>query len=649
MADFSSSIADALLLISKVSTNIQTNFENLQERVLASHQRLNSDSIEKEETNKTETNKTETNKENNDTKPVISTSTGLEPVNQDEKPKPDKTVEKSKPVIITDFGRKAEDDLRTSFKVPEKEKSEDIDFDKQPAFKNFISKLIGPGLLLIGGLGALVGVFNSDGTVRQVLSMLAKGGLMGAKGLFNTIVGKATGFLTKIGSFLLKPFAGLAKGGGKGFFGKMLGTFVKFLKPVLKRIPGIGSMISWATAYKDFKSGDLISGLMNVASGIAYLIPGIGTAVGIGIDILNAFLDTKEEDDSSKTGEGKGFSIRKFFVTIKDALLNNFPIKNLMQFGEGVGDVFSGNLKNGFKKMAFAIPFVKSISNFLFGEEEPAPMSEEQFQQTKGFFSKIKDSVVEKFKGWWKKAPKWVKWMANRVLPDKVLQALGSSGDDYDAVEEPVTIDDINQYREKTGKKPLSEEQVERIQQRQQLEKSREEIKAMSPEEYQAHKQSIEDFNLETDKKLIKKISEMESQGMSVDEIKENLELRDHDLRELNKLREDMERNEIEDGVVLRNGEATKINKHDELVGVRDGGVVDNIINSNNKKIEDILEKILERNVSLTQDQINLLQINNTLLQKFVEQKTIGNVINNTSVSNNTLNTSSLHRMRQGI
>ena len=78
-----------------------------------------------------------------------------------------------------------------------------------------------------------------------------------------------------------------------------------------------------------------------MASGIATLFPGVGTALGIGLDVLNAFLDMKKGGEDGVKPAGSGFSIGDFFGKVKDKIMNNFPIKNLVEFWGGAqnGDV----------------------------------------------------------------------------------------------------------------------------------------------------------------------------------------------------------------------------------------------------------------------------------------------------------------------
>ena len=331
--------------------------------------------------------------------------------------KPEKLFKKPQSVVIDDFNKNAVEDLNKVFGASQNQKMPEAGPPGEGL--GFIKKLIGPALLVLGGIAALVTGLMSDGPLKGLLNILSKGGIIGGvklfqtlaakqignftglfakimpKNLFGSVIKTAKGFLSGIAKFLLKPFAKIAgKGGEKGLFGTIGKLFGKFLKPVLKRIPGIGSLISWGFAISRFKSGDLVGGLIDVASGIATLFPGIGTGISIGLDILNAFLDTKKDPDEVKPA-GSGFQLGEFFGKIKDKIMNNFPIKNLMQFWSGAGKVVSGNFKEGFTQMAYAIPFMKPLSEFIFSTVQESKDEDGNFS-FKSFFGNIKDKIFSK-------------------------------------------------------------------------------------------------------------------------------------------------------------------------------------------------------------------------------------------------------------
>ena len=393
-------------------------------------------------------------------------------------------------------------------KLPIATPSKAIATQKQEGGDGWLKKLIGPALLILGGLAAFVTGIMSDGPAKGLLKILAKVGIGGGikwfaskfagvgktitkvfKGLGKMLLNPLKGLGAKLlkpfkglGKMLLKPLKGLGakllkplKGLGAkliepGLIGKMIGTvktkvksvfssikgallkpfklfkggavggifkkvggmLFKLLKPVLKRIPGIGSMISWAFAVSRFKSGDVVGGLIDVASGIATIFPGIGTAIGIGLDVLNAFLDSKKGKEEKVKPAGSGFKMSDFFGKIKDKIMNNFPIKNLVEFWSGAGMVMSGNFKEGFSKMAFAIPFMKPLSDWLFGapDSDTGERSGGAMVKFKSFGPILKNALFKKMKAGWSSMPKWAKALARKFMPETLLNELddGSGG-----------------------------------------------------------------------------------------------------------------------------------------------------------------------------------------------------------------------------
>lgn len=186
--------------------------------------------------------------------------------------------------------------------------------------------LLGGGIaLLLGGLAALVTGLMTDGPFKGLLKILSKAGIesgikmlqvaakifiSGLKEVIEAPITLLKGATKSIGKIFgkeaykvaLKPLRGVS-----GLFTKMLGGLARFIAPILKKLPLIGTVISWGFAYTRFKSGDVVGGIIDVLSGIANIfavIPGfglIGTSVAIGLDVLNAFLDYKAEGATGKT------------------------------------------------------------------------------------------------------------------------------------------------------------------------------------------------------------------------------------------------------------------------------------------------------------------------------------------------------------
>lgn len=135
--------------------------------------------------------------------------------------------------------------------------------------------LLGSGLmLLLGGLAALVGAFMTQGPAKGTLELIGKVGLKG-------------------GLILL----------AKKLFGATL-------KTALKRIPIIGTLLSYGFAIQRFNNGDTIGGIIDLVSGTVQLLdlvaPGLGTVLSLGVDILQAVLDAKAGGSSAEASAKKG-------------------------------------------------------------------------------------------------------------------------------------------------------------------------------------------------------------------------------------------------------------------------------------------------------------------------------------------------------
>jgi len=106
-----------------------------------------------------------------------------------------------------------------------------------------------------------------------------------------------------IKGFLKNPPPLPGKKGIGGIISK-LSVFVRKIAPKLlkglKWIPGLGTLISVGFGIDRIWKGDYFGGFLEIASGIAYIFPGVGTAIGLGIDALNMFLDYKQDSEPNK-------------------------------------------------------------------------------------------------------------------------------------------------------------------------------------------------------------------------------------------------------------------------------------------------------------------------------------------------------------
>jgi hypothetical protein len=179
--------------------------------------------------------------------------------------------------------------------------------------------------------------------------------------------------MTKFGDNILNVISKMTT--NSGVIGKAIGATTKLFSGgllklfgggLIRRIPIIGSFISFKDAYDRFQKGDYVGGFLSFGSGLANFIPGIGTAISIGIDLLNSFIDYKTEGSS----QTKMAAIGDFIGGLKDKLWNG--IKNVFE------DLINTlNPVNWFKSDSTDTRSwwekVKSGASSLFGSDAPTP------------------------------------------------------------------------------------------------------------------------------------------------------------------------------------------------------------------------------------------------------------------------------------
>jgi hypothetical protein len=230
-------------------------------------------------------------------------------------------------------------------------------------------------------------VLNDLKKIFETLSISAKGkneitqkgggGDSDASSLFSSVFGKkllplasglAAALALAVGSWFNDgPFKGLMKEFGKlgtMIFGKKLAleaaklfpSLIKFIKPIARRLPIIGTIIDFGSAISRIKEGDFIGGVIDLASGVATLVPGIGTAISIGLGFLNAARDLTGQTEDSKKGEatkeGSILSILtqavvKFAPKVLSKLKFLPVIGSLFSFASAFTNFKSGNIFKG--------------------------------------------------------------------------------------------------------------------------------------------------------------------------------------------------------------------------------------------------------------------------------------------------------------
>ena len=305
--------------------------------------------------------------------------------------------------------------------------------------------ILGGLLLLAGGLAALVTGLMTNGPFKGILKMLSRFGIKGGIKLltkaikpFLEIAGKILKtplqFLGKIGKFLGEGFAkvgkflfgGISKMAGKAFgkigggsIGKMLMKFIKPLAKVFKRIPIIGTILSIAFAYTRFKSGDVVGGVIDVLSGLAGLVdivlPGVGTTMSIGLDVLNAVLDSKADQGEGNPKKSKMTILKDMASSVGTWIWSKrmyIPILSSVNRFMMSWEAFkSGDLSGGFSNFGLALSnlvtgvdggvIMDGISGFMGLFEGSSGGNESMPKPNNSFISEMAGVVGEKIKELW--------------------------------------------------------------------------------------------------------------------------------------------------------------------------------------------------------------------------------------------------------
>ena len=227
-------------------------------------------------------------------------------------------------------------------------------FPKLAAAASNLFAGIAPGLKVIPFIGPLI----SFGFAAWDLS---KGDFLGA--VINLLAG-ITGFappplnfILPLGLSVFNLFLDMKMGTeGKKDWGKkhmgFLGMLAKgalyvgkMLSKLLPFLPFIGSILDFGFAYKRFKGGDFVGGMIDLAAGIAGLVPGVGTAISIGLSLINEILDNTGGGQKVKGflgGGGTGI----FKMIISQGLKWGAKLAKVLKFIPVIG---------GFVSIGFAI------------------------------------------------------------------------------------------------------------------------------------------------------------------------------------------------------------------------------------------------------------------------------------------------------
>jgi hypothetical protein len=310
----------------------------------------------------------------------------------------------------------------------------------------------GGGLLGLLGLGGLLGIggligfllTGKKGGLEAVTKILTKySPLKFLVGIFdNALKSVASGILRfsglkslskNIGDFIfknvdnfVKPVFGIFKGIGDIFgpLGKIFGGGMKVAgkgagklgKSFFKKIPVIGSLLGLFFGIQRFKKGDYVGGALEIVSGMSSMIPGVGTAVGIGIDAvlllkdlgLDNFLKGKNEE-RKKQGKKGSFDYKKipgigFIFSVIDSIKEFIkdPISGLRSIGSVIGGIVGGPGMNVINGIIEIVDVIKNKAGKLIEKpvdiikdviQNPVKNAGKLWSKGKELFSKGKGAV----------------------------------------------------------------------------------------------------------------------------------------------------------------------------------------------------------------------------------------------------------------
>jgi hypothetical protein len=301
-------------------------------------------------------------------------------------------------------------------------------FKNSPFLKAAMSKA--KFIPVIGGffnIGFAIARFKKGEIFKGTLELLS--GLLDIAGIFTG--GLGSGLSMAIDGFLLisdmqedqaqkqkegvKPFSG-------GFFSDLADGFMKYIAPILRYVPLVGSLFYFGDAYTAFKESNWGTGLLKLGQGFLALDPsGVGSAVNLGIDLISSlFTDKKEGGEEAKESKGGFFSwLKAEFVKVMSdrEKLRTMPVIGSLIYGADAWDAFkAGQWGKGFGLLGRAllgiVPGLNLGIDFIMSffddnkVEEPA-----EIKSNGGFIDMVKngfDVVVKKVTEWVELIQKWV-------------------------------------------------------------------------------------------------------------------------------------------------------------------------------------------------------------------------------------------------
>lgn len=408
---------------------------------------------------------------------------------------------------------------------------------------------------------------------------------------------------------------------------------------LLKGLPLIGSLLNFGFAYKAFKEGEIGKGLWELTSGIAGLIPGIGTAVSIGMDMIMYMFEQEEaaaEERGDKLDFGSWLADRSLAIgsTIFTKLsAGKIPLfSGFYQFGKGIGLMADSKWGEGLDAWAKILPAffgmagsgsevdtfwsgVDAIADVLAGDySRPAAheFAHQEFNWMTEFWHSLAETMSEFFNGIWE----WVEgtmedigntfgWQSdrqkarkqmmanskinaerrNKELADQTAWEDATYGKDHDLAEynadQDAFMNDPN-YRPGNAKERAFKKKWDAHDKK-------------MKEEYEAHQKAVIEKNKNTPGTPAYDFWQEYEKAKAADEKRWALEAEAANAKPLQA---------VEDGIVHQNGRATRIDGDDAGLFAKTGGPIDKMLDQNSATMKSI--------ASINAQQLNvLLEIRN--------------------------------------
>ena len=302
--------------------------------------------------------------------------------------------------------------------------------------------------MLIAGAKALVKSIMAPFEIVQQLMTKGKFGKLISTAISDGVemlVSGAKNLMSKFLKFVTAPFKTLGKSMGKGIFGKLFSA-LKPLFGILKKIPLIGSIISIGFAISRFMSGDNIGGVIDVLSALSGLLylTGVGApvafAIGLGLDLLNAFLDAKTAGATDKNA-AKMNILGDMAKSIGNWIWKNafyLPvIGSFKRWGMAYDAFKGGNIMEGLKQFGLGIvslipgggPLIMGIEALMgFGGSKEG---EKDLKPNTSWFGNFKQWVKNKLKklpSFLRKPLEWFGILDETSTPEATINASESGG-----------------------------------------------------------------------------------------------------------------------------------------------------------------------------------------------------------------------------